>query len=62
MQPLIKKILFSFCCIVFAIKGFGQLPVCSGPGSGLIYYVDAYTTNIYNYDPTQPISSTNPIS
>lgn len=35
-----------------------QLPVCSGPGSGLIYYVVGNT--IYNLDPTQPLSASNP--
>ena len=35
-----------------------QLPVCSGPGSGMIYYINGGT--IYNLDPSQPISATNP--
>lgn len=37
---------------------YAQLPVCSGPGSGMIYYLSS--GGIYNLDPTQPISASNP--
>lgn len=51
-----------FLLIVVSMTGTGklyaQMPVCSGPGSGLIYYLGG--NGIYNLDPTQPLSSTNP--
>jgi hypothetical protein len=36
-----------------------QLPVCSGPGSGLIYSLNYGINTIENYDPTLPLSTTN---
>ena len=60
-----KNSLF-FC---YSIIGFiffpsfagAQLPVCNGPSSGLVYYVGTSGSNIYNYDPSQPISTSNPV-
>jgi len=40
---------------------FAQMPLCSGLGSGLIYSVGGPGgSTIYNYDPSLPLSSTNP--
>jgi len=39
---------------------FAQLPVCSGAGAGLIYSVSGSGSTIYDYDPSLPVSSTNP--
>lgn len=37
-----------------------QLPVCIGGGTGYVYVHASGTGNIYNWDPTQPVSPTNP--
>ena len=48
-----------FCFLPLAAKA--QLPVCSGPGSGIIYYTDTTSgTTIHSYNPSLPISSSNP--
>ncbi len=39
---------------------YAQLPVCSGPGSGIIYFTKVNGDTIFNYDPSQPASATNP--
>ena len=37
------------------------MPTCTGAGSTILYYEDGVNaTQIYNFDPSQPISSTNP--
>jgi gliding motility-associated-like protein len=41
-----------------ALQANAQLPVCSGPGSGLIYYLNG--ANIWQWDPQQPFSTSNP--
>lgn len=55
----VLKVVF---CLVVSIcitrEAQAQLPVCSGAGSGLIYYITG--NKIYNLDPTQPLSATNP--
>lgn len=38
---------------------YGQLPNCGV--TNLIYILDGNTSNIYNYDPAQPTSATNPV-
>ena len=53
-----KFFVIFFIVLLFNGIAIAQLPVCSGPGSGLIYYVD--NGQIYNLDPTQPLSATNP--
>jgi len=55
-----KLFLFLFC-FTSAIETWAQLPTCSGPNSGanLIYYLSG---SIYNFDPTLPVSSTNPVT
>ena len=50
------KIVFAFVCtMLIGLRALAQLPNCS---SGLVYYTTG--SAIYNYDPSQPISSTNP--
>ena len=48
---------FSCCLACFQAKA--QLPICSGPGSGIIYLVSTGDT-IFNYDPSLPLSASNP--
>ena len=53
------KVLFLSCslCCIYNIS-LAQLPTCTGTSAGLIY--DQSGTGIYNFDPTQAMSSTNP--
>lgn len=53
------KLLVTFLCVFLTQISFAQLPVCSGQGSGMIYYLNG--NKIYNLDPTQPVSTSNPI-
>jgi len=54
-----KALLCLFGLLMVNTPGIAQLPTCTGASAGLIYYVSG--TAIYNLDPTQPISSTNPV-
>lgn len=44
---------------VLSLHSNAQLPVCLGPNSGLIYYIQG--GSIWNYNPALPVSATNPI-
>ena len=54
-----KLVLAAICIAVPAIKSLAQLPTCTGASTGLIYYVSG-TGQIYNLDPTLPLSASNP--
>lgn len=54
---------FILCCLVSPSLQ-AQLPSCTGTGNGLIYFLAPNGANpsaIYNWDPTQPYSATNPV-
>lgn len=44
-------------CIITGLRSEAQPPVCFGPGTGLIYYLQG---GIMQYDPALPVSGTNP--
>lgn len=54
----LQKAAIVFFILVVSLRSFAQLPVCSGPGSGLIYSLQGNV--IMNYDPSQPPSPGNP--
>lgn len=60
MKPLNNIIFLLFSLIMGELKAFAQLPVCSGNGNKIIYYVLYNSSDIYNYNTTLPLSSTNP--
>jgi gliding motility-associated-like protein len=53
-----KLFLFIFCFTTIPIIIWAQLPTCSSSSTPLIYYLG--NSGIYNFDPTLPISATNP--
>lgn len=55
-----RKLVTLLTLFMYAFSADAQLPVCSGPGSGLIYFIGG--TTLYNLDPTQPLSGTNPVA
>ena len=58
-RPFHTYVLIALFILVSATSK-AQLPVCSGTGSGLIYSLNYSINTIENYDPTQPLSITNP--
>ncbi len=60
------KLFLPFFCFLIGLYllpllAKAQLPVYNGPGSTIIYYVpNPGSDTIYNYDPSLPISPTNP--
>lgn len=52
----IGKKLLIYSLVLLHYTAWSQMPVCSGPGSGLVY---CFRGGIYNHDPKQPYSVTN---
>ncbi len=53
----LKRLLLFFVFCFLSIVAEAQLPNCSGTG---MIYIMTFGGDIYNFDPSQPISSTNP--
>ena len=58
MRQFLPYLLSAICPLPFS--ALSQLPTCSGLSSQIIYYAATTGGNIYNYDPSQPISAANP--
>lgn len=60
MKTIYRKFLVAIALLVGieSTPALAQVPNCTGPS--LIYILEGQTNSIYNYDPSQPPSATNP--